>query len=438
MRFGRVHEFSGAESDTEFTVMLALSFSVQAFNAPSRFASSAPRAAISPMMAAWSGVVDGAPRSANLAALDALSEAGDATMWNSMKLSARPVSLGELSRTTKIDEKALDPTATEFSLEDIQDTFIKVIVGCTVGAIGWAVGSDALGLDAGLRFAGTYLFAGIPIGVLAIGSTAPGVLFLPIEAYRAATASADEKKLRDQRVCKHEASHLLCAYVLGMPVQEVAVDPSGKGPRVVVYDEELATAPGQLVKADQLNKCAHSRARCRSNEHAEHVESPLLVKAPRPWHVPAPVRPSTTADIPPSPPVFVCSLAVVAMSGFMAESDAFGKAVGATEDFKLLNTMMLRCNPPLPAQKQQDLSRYAALMAWSIIKKHECAFDAITTALQEGKGLAECLKAAEEAEAGQSVADAAAKAERAEALAKETPQQRAAREREEMAARGRF
>jgi len=336
-------------------------------------------------MAAWSGVVDGAPRSANLAALDALSEAGDATMWNSMKLSARPVSLGELSRTTKIDEKALDPTATEFSLEDIQDTFIKVIVGCTVGAIGWAVGSDALGLDAGLRFAGTYLFAGIPIGVLAIGSTAPGVLFLPIEAYRAATASADEKKLRDQRVCKHEASHLLCAYVLGMPVQEVAVDPSGKGPRVVVYDEELATAPGQLVKADQIN-----------------------------------------------------NLAVVAMSGFMAESDAFGKAVGATEDFKLLNTMMLRCNPPLPAQKQQDLSRYAALMAWSIIKKHECAFDAITTALQEGKGLAECLKAAEEAEAGQSVADAAAKAERAEALAKETPQQRAAREREEMAARGRF
>ena len=74
---------------------------------------------------------------------------------------------------------------------------------------------------------------------------------------------------------------------------------------------------------------------------------------------------------------------------------------------------------------------------WGRVRWQE-PFDAITTALQEGKGLAECLKAAEEAEAGQSVADAAAKAERAEALAKETPQQRAAREREEMAARGRF
>merc|ERR1719217_1543519 len=112
--------------------------------------------------------------------------------------------MGELTRTTKLDEKTLDPSREEYSLEDIQDTFIKVIIGCTVGAIAWAVGSDALGLDAGLRFTGTYLFAGIPIGILAIGSTAPGILFLPVEAYRAATASEEEKKLRGQRVAKHE------------------------------------------------------------------------------------------------------------------------------------------------------------------------------------------------------------------------------------------
>ena len=30
-----------------------------------------------------------------------------------------------------------------------QDTFIKVIIGCTVAAAAWAIGSDALGLDAG-------------------------------------------------------------------------------------------------------------------------------------------------------------------------------------------------------------------------------------------------------------------------------------------------
>jgi len=335
-------------------------------------------------MASWSEVVDGAPRQANVAALNELSDEGTATLWNSMKLSMRPVSLGELARTTKIDEKALDPSASEFSLEDIQDTFIKVIIGCTLGSILWAVGSDALGLDAGLRFTVTYLFAGIPIGILAIGSTAPGLLFLPVEALRAATASEEEKKNRGLRVCKHEASHLLCAYVLGLPVQEVTVDQKGS-PRVVVYDEELAQQPGKLVPESQIN-----------------------------------------------------NLACVAVSGLMAEADAYGKALGATEDLKLLNAILLRCQPPLPSNGQQDLTRYAALMAWTIIKKHEAAYDAIVSALEAGKGVGACLQAAEQAEAGKSTAAKKAAAAKAEALAKETPQQKAAREREEMAARGRF
>lgn len=337
-----------------------------------------------PLMASWASLSDGAPRAKNLAALEELNASGDAVLWNTMKLSSRPVSLRELSQTTKIEEKALDPTASEFSMEDISNTFIKVVVGCTVGAIGWAVGSDALGLDAGLRFTGTYLFAGIPIGILAIGSTAPGILFLPVEAFRAATANAEEKKNRELRVCRHEASHLLCAYVLGLPVQEVTVDPKG-GPRVVVYDEELVQQPGQLVPAAQVE-----------------------------------------------------SLAVVAMSGLMAEADTYGKALGASEDLKLLSNILARCNPPLPANKQQDTTRYAALMAWSIIKKHEQAYEAIVSALASGAGLADCLKAAEAAEASQEDVLKAAAVARAEAIANESPQQKAAREREEMAARGRF
>ena len=56
---------------------------------------------------------------------------------------------------------------------------IKVIIGCSVISIAWAVGSDALGLDAGLRFTFTYLIAGVPIAILAIGSVAPGLLFPP-------------------------------------------------------------------------------------------------------------------------------------------------------------------------------------------------------------------------------------------------------------------
>ena len=42
-----------------------------------------------------------------------------------------------------------------------------------------------------------------------------------VEAFRAATANEEEKQNRGLRVCRHEAAHLLCAYVLGVPVSEV-------------------------------------------------------------------------------------------------------------------------------------------------------------------------------------------------------------------------
>jgi len=330
----------------------------------------------------WAEVQSGR-RADTVAALDNLRASGDAPLWKSFRLAPRRVTLRELTQSTKLDESTLDPSREEYSLEDIQSTFIKVIIGCTLGSIVWAVGSDALGLDAGLRFTGTYLFAGIPIGILAIGSTAPGILFLPIEAFKAATANEEEKRNRGLRVCKHEASHLLCAHVLGLPIQDVVVD--SKGPRVVVYDEEAATQPGVLVAAEQIN-----------------------------------------------------ALAVVAVSGLMAEADAYGKALGVQEDLKLLNTILLRCKPPMQANEQQDLTRYAALTAWTIIKKHERAYDAIVSALEQGKGVAECLRAAEEAEMSQTEVQKAAAETKAKAIAKETPQEKAAREREEMAARGRF
>ena len=78
------------------------------------------------------------------------------------------------------------------------------------------------------------------------------------------------------------------------------------------------------------------------------------------------------------------SLATVAMSGLMAEADEYGKALGANADLKMLNGMLLCARPPISAQKQQDVTRYAALMAWSILQKHERALEAIAAALEEG------------------------------------------------------
>lgn len=270
----------------------------------------------------FAAVEQASSRDASFKALEALKEDGTATLWNQYKLARRPVSLQELTALTKLDAKVLDPTASDFELEDIQDIAVKVLIGCTVASFAWAIGSDALGLDAGLRFTGTYLLAGIPIAGLAIGSTAPGLLFLPIEAWRSIGAGEEEKRSKAQRVCRHEASHLLCAYVLGLPVQ--GVETGAKGPQVRVFDEELSQQPGMMVSAEKVD-----------------------------------------------------ALAVVAVSGLMAEAAAFGKALGASEDLKLLGSILVRCSPPIPNQQQQDLTRYAALSAWTIINKYEAAYDAI-------------------------------------------------------------
>ena len=76
------------------------------------------------------------------------------------------------------------------------------------------------------------------------------------------------------------------------------------------------------------------------------------------------------------------------MSGLMAEADAYGKALGASEDLKLLGSILLRTTPPIPAQKQQEMTRYSALMAWTIIKRYDAAFKAMVSALEAGKVLA--------------------------------------------------
>lgn len=316
---------------------VALLSSGLALHAPSLAANRAR----SPLCSASWAALDAPPtRESAIAALDGLKADGSAPLWNSFRLAPRAVGMRELSQTTQLAEKALDPYATEYETEDIRNAFVKVLLGATVASLAWALGSDALGMDAGMRFTGTYLIAGVPIGVLAIGSVAPGILFLPLEALKASAAKEDSR----ERVCRHEAAHLLTAHCLGVPIASVSVEAAG--PRCVIFDEEAVQVAGSFVDSE--------------------------------------------TTLPP--------LAVVAMSGFMAEAEAYGKAVGASADLKVLSEMMLRAKPPIPAQQQQGTTRWAALMAWTIQKKHPRAYEAVTAALIDGKGLAECLQAAEAAE----------------------------------------
>ena len=59
------------------------------------------------------------------------------------------------------------------------------------------------------------------------------------------------------------------------------------------------------------------------------------------------------------------SLAVIAMSGMMAEADHYGNVLGANADLILLNNLLQRSRPPIPAEEQQSTTRWASLMVTS-------------------------------------------------------------------------
>merc|ERR1719221_2019136 len=119
----------------------------------------------------WEALDEGLPRADVVATLEALKAEGASELWNTFRLAPRAVSLRELTQTTRLSEAVLDPTATEYSIEDISSTFVKTLVGCSVAAALWA---GLAPFDDTVRFTGTYLIGAIPIAILAIGSVAPG------------------------------------------------------------------------------------------------------------------------------------------------------------------------------------------------------------------------------------------------------------------------
>ena len=219
---------------------------------------------------AWASIaaVANPDRSQMVAALDQLKDEGKASLWRSGRLAPRPVSLRELCQTTSLEASVLDPSASEYSLDDISGTFVKVLLGCTV--VGLLI--QVLPLPDTIRFTGTYLIGGVPIAILAIGSTAPGILFAPFEMMK---SKPEKEELRERRA-RHEAAHLLCAYCLGVPVESVSV---GESPEVVCYDETAANKPGTLVPAESLNSLAVVALAGLMAEAVSDV--PRL-----PWHLP--------------------------------------------------------------------------------------------------------------------------------------------------------
>jgi hypothetical protein len=170
-----------------------------------------------------------------VAKLESLKAEGAAPKWDSIRLAPRLVPQAELNRVTQIDPELL--------LGGAQFDYKKLTL-VTVGAssvLGLAV-SFATFLRDDIRFALTYLIALAPIGLLGIGSIAPGLLELPANLLSGKGSQAAE------RAARHEAAHLLVGYCCGVPLEDFSIE---KGREAVQFAGESA-GPLDLQRAQAL------------------------------------------------------------------------------------------------------------------------------------------------------------------------------------------
>jgi len=182
-----------------------------------------------------------------------------------------------------------------------------------------------------------YATAGISIVVLAIGSTAPGLLEVLINQF--------SKIFPDyrQRTLQHEAGHFLAAYLCGVPITGYSLD---------------------------LGK-----------EHTDLLESKLQRRILGAKNI----LDEKQVDL----------LAVVSMAGVAAEGMNFEEVVGQNSDLMLLQRVLNKSETKLPDNTQQSITRWAVWASCNLLNDNKAAYEALCEKMRSGASVAECIEAIE-------------------------------------------
>ncbi|WOG92111.1 hypothetical protein DCAR_0311370 [Daucus carota subsp. sativus] len=182
-----------------------------------------------------------------------------------------------------------------------------------------------------------YLIGSISLVVLAVGSTNPGLLQAAIGGF--STFFPDYQ----DRIARHEAAHFLVAYLLGLPILGYSLDIGKENVNLTDKRLEKVIYSGQL-DAKELDR-----------------------------------------------------LAVVAMAGLAAEGLKYDKVVGQSVDLFTLQRFINRSKPTITKDQQQNLTRWAVLLAASLLKTNTTRHEALMAAMSNKATVLECIEAIEKA-----------------------------------------
>ncbi|KAM0871809.1 hypothetical protein ACQ4PT_039141 [Festuca glaucescens] len=267
-------------------------------------------------------------------ALDQLKELGWAKRWSSQPyMSRRTTSLREL---TTLGIKNAENLAIPSVRNDA--AFLVTVVGTTSFL---AVIAGQLPGDWG--FFVPYLIGSISLVVLGVGSISPGLLQVAIGSFSSVFPDYQE------RIAKHEAAHFLSSlcelvsYLTGLPILGYSLD-IGKE-HVNLVDKQIE----KLIYSGKLDQKELDR------------------------------------------------LAVITMAGLAAEGLEYDKVVGQSADLFSLQRFLNRTKPPLTKDQQQNLTRWAVLIAASLLKNNKAAHDALVSAMSQKATVLGCIEAIENA-----------------------------------------
>ncbi|KAA8493600.1 hypothetical protein FVE85_4737 [Porphyridium purpureum] len=229
--------------------------------------------------------------------------------WASEDIKPRRVTQTDFTRRTKIEmQKLVGEDVTDVKV--LRNAFAVVLLSSSALAV-----LAAAVLPPQAAYYSSYLIGGVSLVVLGVGSTNPGILSAILAGARAQSASD-----KQERVARHEAAHLLVAYLVGLPIAEFNLQASGSNMDAV----QLFELDGTRAELDKAS--------------------------------------------------------VVGLAGGIGEAMAFGEAFGIRADLDLLQSLLIRANPPLRGKEIQEQTLWAAYTAYVLLEKHRAAWDALCSA----------------------------------------------------------
>jgi len=263
-------------------------------------------------------------------ALRALEASGAISKWGALgrtKQYVRGTSLADLKSAGLQNPELLAVP----SNADLQNFLFKVVAGVSVAAV--AAGF----LPGDWGYFGQYFTGSLALVVLAVGSTAPGLLEVAIDRVNRLDAGYR------RRLYRHEAAHFLVGYLYGLPVVGYSMGtPTARTPHVEFAEFQYGRRLRGALAEGELER-----------------------------------------------------LAVTAMSGIAAEGLEFERVQGGAADLLELQRTMDRQEPKLSAGDQQKLTRWAVREAALALRREASAYDALTAAMERGDPVDACIRVIE-------------------------------------------